>query len=591
MSRLKILKVFILSVFLAFPGSSLFALELPTKALTVLVPIPSYGFDPTEASVPWKYVKDAGYKIVFATPNGKPGRADARMATGQDLGLLKSVLMNDENGTKAYQELLASNDFNNPISYQDIRSQDFDAILLPGGHDKGMREYLGSPIVQKIISEFFAANKPVGAICHGTLVVGRSKSQLTGRSVLWGRKTTGLTRNQELISYNLTKMYLGDYYRTYPELDTKDQTVTMGDELRAYLKSQEDFAAGPGFPIPVQRDSPTNLSPGFVVLDGNYLSARWPGDAHKFGTEFVRLLKNYSRNGNNKKVYFLKIPSLISSQALILRVGEYLPPGPISGDVLYLPGFADRLDNHEPLFEEFNKQGFRVISFDYPSHGETFGEMNSLDYFSFSDLSHLAKYVEVKTQTDSRRPLVFAGWSTGGLLAIRMFQSNAFSSSARKPAGLILYAPGVSVHPLVGKWRVVTERTLTHNPRPPHLGSIKPKSPLEFPAFAAKLLTNAELAQLETLPANIPTLIFVGSPTADKYVKTQNVLKWTLSQRQKGVPIFGIQCPNAAHELDNEPTELGGAEVRFSSGYFLNLLLIHQTSSMELIAQRVCKII
>jgi hypothetical protein len=32
----------------------------------------------------------------------------------------------------------------------------------------------------------------------------------------------------------------------------------------------------------LRRDSDTDPSAGFVVRDGNYISARWPGDAHRF---------------------------------------------------------------------------------------------------------------------------------------------------------------------------------------------------------------------------------------------------------------------------------------------------------------------
>ena len=32
-------------------------------------------------------------------------------------------------------------------------------------------------------------------------------------------------------------------------------------------------------------------APGFTVRDGNWLSARWPGDAHRFASEFVAMLR------------------------------------------------------------------------------------------------------------------------------------------------------------------------------------------------------------------------------------------------------------------------------------------------------------
>jgi putative intracellular protease/amidase len=38
------------------------------------------------------------------------------------------------------------------------------------------------------------------------------------------------------------------------------------------------------------RDNFDDDRPAFVVRDGNYVSARWPGDAHTFAKEFAALL-------------------------------------------------------------------------------------------------------------------------------------------------------------------------------------------------------------------------------------------------------------------------------------------------------------
>lgn len=258
-----------------------------SHAKAVLIPLPSYGFDPTESAVPWQILKHGGTHIVFATPDGRTAAADRRMLTGVDLPfLLKRSLMADAIAVRSYLEMQASEEFQNPIPYAQIQPEAFDAILLPGGHDKGMREYLESTILQRAVAAFFDFGKPVGAICHGTLLAARSVSfndpSRLGKSVLWGRKTTGLTRTQELIAYQLTRLWLGDYYRTY--------STAMADELVSYLRDPADYSRGPGWPIPLARDTDSDLRAGFTVRDGNYLSARWPGDAHKFGSEFVRML-------------------------------------------------------------------------------------------------------------------------------------------------------------------------------------------------------------------------------------------------------------------------------------------------------------
>lgn len=257
--------------------------RINTGSHNILIPTPNYGFDPTEASIPWKYLREAGHRAIFATPQGKQAQADIRMSTGRDLGILKKILMADLLAVKTYQELEKSPEFQSPLPYDQLRSTDFDAIFLPGGHDPGMREYLESKTLQNLIVEFFEQDKPVAAICHGTLLVGRSVSSKTGKSVLWGRKTTGLTERQELIAYQLTRSYLGDYYRTYPE-------ITMEAELKSYLRDPSDYSRGPGFPIPLSRDTPSHPERGYTVLDGKYLSARWPGDANRFGMEWVQLL-------------------------------------------------------------------------------------------------------------------------------------------------------------------------------------------------------------------------------------------------------------------------------------------------------------
>lgn len=245
----------------------------------VLIPLPATDFDPTESAVPWRALRQAGHSVTFATPHGVRAEADPIMLSGDGLGWLKGLLRADTNGRDAYTAMAASTEFGKPLSWREIQADRFDALLLPGGHAPGMRPYLESAVLQAQIAQFFAANKPVAAICHGVLLAARSRDA-SGRSVLFGRKTTALTKTLELSGWALTALWMGRYYRTYDQV--------LQDEVTSLLASPDDFKTGPGA---VKRDSPTNLAPGFVVKDGNYLSARWPGDAHLFAFEFVKMLK------------------------------------------------------------------------------------------------------------------------------------------------------------------------------------------------------------------------------------------------------------------------------------------------------------
>ena len=56
-----------------------------------------------------------------------------------------------------------------------------------------MREYLQSARLHEVVAEAFRRGMPVAAICHGVLLAARSIDPATGRSVLYGRRTTSLT--------------------------------------------------------------------------------------------------------------------------------------------------------------------------------------------------------------------------------------------------------------------------------------------------------------------------------------------------------------------------------------------------------------
>lgn len=244
----------------------------------VLMPLPTVDFDPTESAVPWRYLKQQGHALVFATPDAKPAEADLRMINGNGLGILRPFFIADKNGRSAYAEMQASAEFLSPIAYDDITINAYDAILLPGGHAQGMKPYLESKLLQPLIAEHFAAQKPVAAICHGVVLAARCVRE-DGKSILHGYKSTALLQKQEMLAWQITRAWLGNYYRTY------NQSVQA--EVMAALAKPDDFLEGP---MPVLRDNEKNLKSGFVVRDRHYLSARWPGDAHRLAHELHKML-------------------------------------------------------------------------------------------------------------------------------------------------------------------------------------------------------------------------------------------------------------------------------------------------------------
>ena len=250
------------------------------KQRKVLMPLPAYDFDPSEAAITWKVLQQNGIEVFFSTPDGKPAMADARMLYGTGLSIFKKILMARQDAVAACLEMYEDRNFKRPIPYGKVKDAGFDGLVLPGGHAQGMRIYLEAPELHRVTSAFFAKKKPVGAICHGVVLAARSKRK-DGKSVLYGKKTTALLKKQEMAAFNLTRVWLGTYYRTYIE-------TTVEEEVTAALAQKSDFQHGPTPGI--TRDAPNKMKRGFTVTDGNYISARWPGDAYNLAHGFLKLL-------------------------------------------------------------------------------------------------------------------------------------------------------------------------------------------------------------------------------------------------------------------------------------------------------------
>jgi putative intracellular protease/amidase len=282
--------------------------------MNVIMPIPNSDFDPTEVAVTWKTLHDAGHRVTFATPDGRPGRADALMLTGRGLdpwslvpGLsslrfMGGILAANDAALAAYRELEADPSFQAPVAYAALAVADYDALALPGGHRAfGMKAYLESEQLAAFVAEMFDAKKPVGAICHGVVVAARALSKATGRSVLYGRKTTALTWKQENHAWKIgriARFWDPNYYRTYKEEPGEPAGFrSVQSEVTRALERPEDFLdVEPGTPDYAlktdgrHRDTPDDPRPAFVARDGNYVSARWPGDVHLFAKTLANVI-------------------------------------------------------------------------------------------------------------------------------------------------------------------------------------------------------------------------------------------------------------------------------------------------------------
>jgi putative intracellular protease/amidase len=281
----------------------------------VIIPLPSRDFDPSEVAVTWKILTGSGCRVLFATPDGLPAAADPLMLSGEGLDawsripllrkikFLGLVLRARADARAAYAQLQRDPAFLRPRRYLDLTVEAFDGLVLPGGHwARGMRQYLEDAHLQGFVGDFFDTGKPVAAICHGVVLAARSVSKRTGKSVLYGRKTTALTWKLEKAAWSMMK-YLGRiwdpaYYRTYIESDSEPFGYrSVQAEVSRVLASPGDFLDVPPGAADyfrkasgLFRDSAQDTRPAWVLRDGNYVSARWPGDVHSFAKRFAAVL-------------------------------------------------------------------------------------------------------------------------------------------------------------------------------------------------------------------------------------------------------------------------------------------------------------
>jgi putative intracellular protease/amidase len=243
----------------------------------VLVPLPDRDFDVTEVAVPWKLLTEAGHEVVFATEKGEKPAADPRLLEGVLFGQLGA----EEEPKAFYRELEGAAAFTRPIAWGDVDPDGYAALLLPGGHAPGMRQYLEGETLFERVAAFAKSGKPLGAICHGVIVLARAKDPVTGKSVLAARRTTCLPKYMEKTAWMLTAWKLGRYYRTYPEY--------VEDEVkRALDDAEKQFERGPR--VLTKKGTRDDDSAAFVVEDGSYVSARWPGDAYLFAKKVIARL-------------------------------------------------------------------------------------------------------------------------------------------------------------------------------------------------------------------------------------------------------------------------------------------------------------
>ncbi|MDY6854595.1 MAG: DJ-1/PfpI family protein [Thermodesulfobacteriota bacterium] len=118
-----------------------------------------------EVMVPFQMLLMVGHKVDAVCPGKKSGDT------------VKTAI-HDFEGDQTYSEK-AGHNFQINADFESVKSNDYDALVIPGGRSP---EYLRlNKKIIKLTQEFFNANKPIAAICHGPQILAVA-GILTGKS-------------------------------------------------------------------------------------------------------------------------------------------------------------------------------------------------------------------------------------------------------------------------------------------------------------------------------------------------------------------------------------------------------------------------
>lgn len=144
------------------------------------------GFWLEEFAAPYYVFHDAGLKITLASPKGgQPPLdpvSDEPDAQTDDTRRFR--------GDATAQKLLA-----NTEKLEGIKADDFDAVFYPGGHGP-LWDLAEDTYSIKLIEQFWAAGKPVAAVCHAPGVL-RKVTKPDGSPLVKGKRVTGFTNSEE----------------------------------------------------------------------------------------------------------------------------------------------------------------------------------------------------------------------------------------------------------------------------------------------------------------------------------------------------------------------------------------------------------
>lgn len=134
----------------------------------------------TELAAPYYILTDAGYEVVFASPDGGEAPIDL---------LSMKVPFTTEYTDKFLNDPVALFAAKHTRKLRNIDYNTFDAVFFPGGYGL-LTDLASDQFVVKLIKNFYETNRPIAMVCHAPAIL-RDVKLSNGKFLVEGKNLTG----------------------------------------------------------------------------------------------------------------------------------------------------------------------------------------------------------------------------------------------------------------------------------------------------------------------------------------------------------------------------------------------------------------
>jgi putative intracellular protease/amidase len=209
------------------------------------------GYWPEEFVTPHKIFTAAGFDVTLATPGGVRPVPDAA-------GYSPEMNGGSAEAGQALADYIeaAKSEIDQVVNLDEVDVADFDLVFIPGGHGP-MEDLAVSEPFGTLLNDFYRAQKPIAAVCHGP---------------------AGL-----LSAKNADGSWLFDGYRLTAFTNTEETQAGFADSAEWLLEDR-------------LRENGANVDPGepwgsHVVVDRNLYTGQNPASSEALAEKLVGVLK------------------------------------------------------------------------------------------------------------------------------------------------------------------------------------------------------------------------------------------------------------------------------------------------------------